>query len=64
LIFDVSLGICVSSSLAAYEDRDQFIAFGNGLWYPTAMAKPFGGNDLEPDHGFEQFFQGESSSYE
>jgi hypothetical protein len=23
------------------------------------MAKPFAGNNLEPDHGFAQFFQGE-----
>jgi hypothetical protein len=59
LIFDVSLGIFVSSSHAAHESRDKFIAFGNSLWYPAAMAKPFAGNNLEPDHGFAQFFQGD-----
>jgi len=32
LIFDVSLGIFVSSSRAAHENCDQFIAFGNSLW--------------------------------
>ena len=59
LIFDVSLGIFISSSRAAHENRDEFIAFGNGLWYPATMAKLSAGNDLEPDHGFAQFLQGD-----
>jgi hypothetical protein len=29
LIFDVSLGIFISGSCAAHENRDEFVAFGN-----------------------------------
>jgi hypothetical protein len=40
------LDIFIGSSRAAHENRDKFIAFGNRLWYPAAMAKPFAGNHL------------------